>query len=149
MSLSAGSLASPCNSRLSRERRGALRLCFPVRTILRPLITYALLPPLASPFLSLHLPSQLSFLSRFRARVLVSTFAKLRKRKTVRRDSPKNFVVLLNYYTSLRIEYCVFCKNKKKFSGKLHQQLSTFTVCYLFEISHVFFLKNKIVLFQT
>lgn len=49
MSLSAGSLASPCNSRLLRERRGALRLCFPVWTFLRPLITclrpFGSLPP--------------------------------------------------------------------------------------------------------
>lgn len=66
MSLSAGSLASPCNSRLLRERRGALRLCFPVWTFLRPLITYlrpfGSLPPSFPPPLSLTRSLILSFL---------------------------------------------------------------------------------------
>jgi len=93
MSLSAGSLASPCNSRLSRERRGALRLCFPVWTFLRPLITYAL--PLVS--LPLFLLVALSFRSESRARVLASALARDCEGET-RRDSPKNQSVLLNYY---------------------------------------------------
>lgn len=90
MSLSAGSLASPCNSRLSREERRPSTLLSSLN-LPTALITYAL-PP--SP-LSLSI-----YLSNLSLSVMPLASSATEREAELRRDALRRFIELLHAYLS-------------------------------------------------